>query len=114
MRLFLFLVSISLSIACGGAANAPKTNVNAGNSSPANTSKPGPPPVYGYEVVKAYPHDPKCFTEGLFYHDGFLYESCGEFRKSSLRKVDLETGKVSQKWDNPPEDFGEGIAMIGD
>ena len=63
-------------------------------------------------MVKSYPHDPKAFTEGLFYHDGFLYESTGQ--KSSLRKVELETGKVVQKFDLPREDFGEGIAMLGD
>jgi glutaminyl-peptide cyclotransferase len=62
-------------------------------------------------VVKTYPHDPKAFTEGLFYHDGFLYESTGQNGKSSLRKVELETGKVVQKFDLPPEDFGEGIAL---
>lgn len=114
MRLFLLLVSILISTACGGPANAPKTNVNAGNTAPASTAKAGPLPVFGYEVVKAYPHDPKAFTEGLFYHDGFLYESTGEKGQSSLRKVELETGKVVQKWDMPREDFGEGISMIGD
>jgi glutaminyl-peptide cyclotransferase len=64
--------------------------------------------------VNTYPHDPKAFTEGLFYHDGFLYESTGQPRKSTLRKVELITGKVVQKFDLPPESFGEGISMIGD
>jgi glutaminyl-peptide cyclotransferase len=59
-----------------------------------------------------YPHDPKAFTEGLFFKDGFLYESTGQEKASSLRKVELETGKVVQKWDMPPEDFGEGIAEL--
>src|SRR5436309_13653408 len=111
MRLFLLLVSLSISTACGGGANTLNNN---SNRSPANTAKAGPLPVYGYEVVKSYPHDPKAFTEGLFYHDGFLYESTGEKGHSQLRKVDLETGKVVQKWDLPPDEFGEGIAMIGD
>ena len=72
-------------------------------------------PVYGYEVVKAYPHDPKAFTEGLYYRDGYLYESTGgDPGESSIRKVELETGKVVQKWDLPREDFGEGCAQIGD
>lgn len=112
MRLFLLLVSILISTACGGPVNVPKANVNAGNTAPANTAKAGPLPVYGYEVVKAYPHDPRAFTEGLFYHDGFLFESTGEEGQSSLRKVDFETGKVVQKFDLPREDFGEGISMI--
>ena len=106
MLLFIF---ISISLACGGVANTPKPNINV-NAKP----QPSAVPVYGYEVVKSYPHDPKAFTEGLFYHDGFLYESTGEENESTLRKVELETGKVVQKWNLPKEDFGEGISMIGD
>lgn len=104
----LLLVLISITFACGGPANTSKPNTNT------TTVKAAALPVYGYEVVKSYPHDPKAFTEGLFYHDGFLYESTGEEGASSLRKVELATGKVVQKWDLPREDFGEGIAMIGD
>jgi glutamine cyclotransferase len=71
---------------------------------------PDPPPVqYGYQVVHTYPHDPKAFTEGLFYLDGFLYESTGIEGESSVRKVRLETGEVVQKHDLPAEYFGEGI-----
>jgi glutamine cyclotransferase len=66
-------------------------------------------PVYGYEIVHTYPHDPAAFTEGLFYLNGFLYESTGLERQSSIRKVALETGQVVQKVDVPPEFFGEGI-----
>ena len=108
MRPILLFLCLLVSVACGGPGNnAVKPNVNA--KTPVQ-----PLPVYGYEVVRSYPHDPKAFTEGLFFNDGFLYESTGEERRSSLRKVELETGKVVQKWDNPPEDFGEGTAMIGD
>src|SRR5580658_6631058 len=49
-------------------------------------------PVYGYEIVHTYPHDPTAFTEGLFYLNGFLYESTGLEHHSSIRKVRLETG----------------------
>lgn len=66
-------------------------------------------PVYGYEVVHTYPHDPTAFTEGLFYLNGYLYESTGLERHSSIRKVRLESGEVVQKLDIPPEYFGEGI-----
>jgi len=111
MRFVILFFSAAMAVGCSSAANTPEPNVNTANT---NTAKPGPAPVYGYEVVKSYPHDPKAFTEGLFFYDGFLYESTGEEGKSSLRKVELETGKVVQKWDMPREDFGEGIAMIGD
>ena len=66
-------------------------------------------PVYGYEIVNTYPHDTQAFTEGLFYLNGYLYESTGLERESSIRKVKLETGEVVQKVDVPPQYFGEGI-----
>ncbi|WP_430392288.1 glutaminyl-peptide cyclotransferase [Dyella sp. 20L07] len=66
-------------------------------------------PVYGYRVVHVYPHDTSAYTEGLFYKDGFLYESTGEAGESTVRKVALETGKVVQRHDLPAQYFGEGI-----
>jgi glutamine cyclotransferase len=66
-------------------------------------------PVYGYDIVHTYPHDPAAFTEGLFYLHGFLYESTGLEQHSSIRKVRLETGEVLQQHDVPSQYFGEGI-----
>jgi len=112
MRFLLIFFTCAFVFGCSGEArNTQKTSVNA-----ANTNKPAPLPVYGFEVVKAYPHDPKAFTQGLFFSGGFLYESTGgeEAGRSSLRKVEIETGKVVQKWNLPAGDFGEGIAMVGD
>lgn len=71
-------------------------------------------PVQGYKVVHSYPHDPDAFTQGLFFLDGFLYESTGLQGRSSIRKVELETGKVVQQVDLPGEVFGEGITRWGD
>src|SRR5437667_8762970 len=68
-------------------------------------------PVYGYRIVRAYPHDPKAFTQGLEYHDGFLYEGTGLNGRSSIRKVKLETGEVVQRRDVPSRYFGEGITI---
>jgi glutaminyl-peptide cyclotransferase len=65
--------------------------------------------LYDYEIVNTYPHDPEAFTQGLFFLDGALYESTGLKGRSSLRKVDLETGHVLQRYDLPPDIFGEGI-----
>lgn len=65
--------------------------------------------MYGYRVVHTYPHDPTAFTEGLFYLNGFLYESTGLEGHSSIRKVKLETGEVIQKKDLSASYFGEGI-----
>ena len=68
-----------------------------------------PTPVYGYQIVHAYPHDPKAFTEGLFFLDGYLFESTGLEGRSSVRKTALETGRVVEKHDLAPAYFGEGI-----
>jgi len=66
-------------------------------------------PVYEPQVVHTFPHDARAFTEGLFYLDGFLYESTGLSGASSIRKVELSTGRVLQKRDIAAPVFGEGI-----
>jgi glutaminyl-peptide cyclotransferase len=71
-------------------------------------------PYMTYEVVNAYPHDPAAFTQGLIYHDGYLYESTGLYGESSLRVVELETGKVLQQVDLLPQYFGEGLTLWED
>jgi len=70
-------------------------------------------PIYGYEVVHAYPHDTRAFTEGLFYREGFLYESTGLEGYSTVRKVRLETGEIVQMSRFPQQVFGEGIVDWG-
>lgn len=70
-------------------------------------------PVYRYEVVNEYPHDPAAFTQGLIYRDGFLFESTGLNGRSSLRKVQLETGKVLQQIPVDTQYFGEGLTDWG-
>jgi glutamine cyclotransferase len=71
-------------------------------------------PTYGFEVVRSYPHDPQAFTEGLFYRNGYLYESTGMEGRSSVRKVRLETGEVLTGINLPAELFGEGIVDWGE
>jgi glutamine cyclotransferase len=71
------------------------------------------PAVYGYEVVREYPHDPEAFTQGLIFRDGFLYESTGQTGRSSVRKVTLETGEVVQRHMLATEHFGEGLTDWG-
>jgi glutaminyl-peptide cyclotransferase len=73
---------------------------------------PMPPPEYTFKIIHVFPHDPNAFTQGLVYHDGFLYESTGLQGRSSLRKVRLETGEVLQRTDLSAEFFGEGITIL--
>jgi len=70
-------------------------------------------PVFGYQVVRAYPHDPQAFTQGLVFLDGVLYEGTGLNGRSSIRKVRLESGEVLQMQKTDGQYFGEGIAVWG-
>ena len=72
-----------------------------------------PVPVYGFEVVHAYPHDPTAFTQGLVFRDGLLLESTGR-SPSTIRKVRLEDGVVLQRRQLDPAYFGEGLTVLGD
>lgn len=73
-------------------------------------SGPFTAPVHGYEIVRTYPHDTGALTQGLVYDNGFLYESTGERERSTLRKVELATGKVVQRIAIDPAQQAEGLA----
>jgi glutamine cyclotransferase len=74
----------------------------------------GKTPWYGYRVIRSTPHDRQAFTQGLFYADGCLYEGTGLHGRSSLRKVDLASGRVLKEIRLAPSYFGEGITALGD
>jgi Glutamine cyclotransferase len=119
MRFYLFIFIASLTLACNNAAeNANSVSSNSTNKPTAN-SEPMIVPEYSYEIVNTYNHDPQAFTQGLIYYKGSLYEGTGGYRKldrfsSSLRKVDLKTGKVERKFDLADDYFGEGITIFDD
>jgi glutaminyl-peptide cyclotransferase len=69
-------------------------------------------PVQGYKIVSTYLHDPTAFTEGLVYKDGLLIESTGQYGKSEIRKVKLETGAILEKRGLPANVFGEGLTYL--
>jgi glutamine cyclotransferase len=71
-------------------------------------------PVSSVRIVRSYPHDVQAFTEGLFYRNGSLYESTGLEGRSSIRRVELATGKVIQQRSLDARYFGEGIVAAGD
>ena len=66
-------------------------------------------PVYGYRVVRSYPHDPGAFTQGLLVRNGFFYEGTGTNGRSGIRKVKIDTGEVLQVQPLSAAYFGEGI-----
>jgi len=71
------------------------------------------PTEYTFEVVRQFPHDPRAFTQGFTYNDGFFYEGTGRTGQSSLRQVNPENGHVVRKVDLAPDLFGEGITVLG-
>lgn len=73
----------------------------------------GVAPTEGYRVVHAYPHDSSAFTQGLVIVDGMLYEGTGLSGRSSVRVVDLATGRVLQSVKVPDKYFGEGLTDWG-
>jgi glutaminyl-peptide cyclotransferase len=79
---------------------------------PAHQNSVARPPECTFEIVRTFPHDSNAFTQGLAYRDGFLYEGTGLQGRSSLRKVNLETGEVVREIDLAPEFFGEGITVL--
>ncbi|ARV07725.1 glutamine cyclotransferase [Polaribacter sp. SA4-10] len=72
------------------------------------------PAIYEYKIINEYPHDTKAYTQGLEYYNGFLYETTGRRGQSTLRKVELETGKVLKKIDLDKKYFGEGMTIVND
>ena len=80
---------------------------------PANQDSPSVS-IYSYRVVHVYPHDTNAFTQGLEYQGGSLFEGTGLNGQSSLRREELETGRVLQEIRVPERFFGEGITVLGD
>ncbi len=70
-------------------------------------------PIYGVKIVATYPHDTRAYTQGLFYLDGFLFESTGQIGQSNIRRVRLKDGVVLQSQAISPSMFGEGMVNWG-
>jgi glutamine cyclotransferase len=68
---------------------------------------------WSVEVVQSYPHDPLAYTQGLVFDRGVLFEGTGKYRESTLRRVELQTGRVLQSVRLPNDVFGEGITVRG-
>ena len=67
-----------------------------------------------YRAVAEFPHDAKAFTQGLAIVNGQMFEGTGKKGESTLRKVDLKTGRVELIVRIDPVYFGEGITVLND
>src|ERR1044072_3486158 len=104
IRLILVLALALSCFQCQAGANSDR---------PANTTAANAPvPSYGYQIVNIWPHDSNAFTQGLILVDGKRLESTGPEGHSSLRSVELETGKILKKVAVPEPYFAEGIAVL--
>ena len=103
LRLILVLAWALSCLQCQAGANSDR---------PANTAANAVVPKYSYQIVNIWPHDSNAFTQGLILMDGKLLESTGQEGRSSLRSVELETGKILKKVDVPEPYFAEGIAVL--
>lgn len=74
---------------------------------------PSQAPQLTYKTLNTFPHDPAAFTQGLFVQNGRMYESTGRYKQSSLRIVDVTTGKPEITKKLPDNYFAEGIATFG-
>lgn len=70
------------------------------------------PKNYSFKLVNTYPHDKNAYTQGLEFHNGFLYETTGQRGQSVLRKVAIKTGKVLQETKLDDKYFGEGMTIL--
>lgn len=77
-------------------------------------NRPPRTPIREFVVVRTWPHDTHAYTQGLTFADGVLYEGTGRYGASSLRAIDLDTGRILKRVDLPDTYFGEGIAVLGD
>ncbi len=107
----LWVLAATLALLAGGCGRSAPTAAAAGVASP---KADRPVPQYTYTILNTYPHDRAAFTQGLIFLQGILLESTGLYGSSSLRKVELETGRVLASVPIPAEFFGEGMTVIGD
>ncbi len=112
MNRFLAILFIMLVTSLMSCAGVPVTTPVA--SSPPDSLLLNKVPTYTYRVLNSYPHDRQAFTQGLAYENGFLYESTCLPGRSSLRRLDLESGQIMQIHQLPDDLFAEGITISGD
>jgi glutamine cyclotransferase len=105
------LVLLTAIVAVSGPGCQKETTTPGTGAAVAVSTQPAPP-VYAYRVANTWPHDRTAFTQGLVYLNGVLLESTGLYGRSSLRRVELETGRVLQQVTVPSDCFAEGLAAL--
>ena len=107
------LLALALSLTTPACAQQPAAAAAELGNNAAQAAAAPAPVNYSYRVVATYAHDPRAYTQGLFFLNGSLYESTGQVGQSTIRKVRFEDGQVLQSVPIPPGLFGEGIVNWG-
>jgi glutaminyl-peptide cyclotransferase len=105
---------LMIGVVCAAVAGVVAACEGANSEPEEETPMEAPAPVESVEQVRSYPHDSTAFTQGLVWRGGRLYESTGRYGESTLRLVELETGRVLQRAELGQQYFAEGLAAVGD
>ncbi len=109
MKIYCLILLAVVTAACGGSSGRQRAAVT--RTSVSDTVRKTIPKRYGYKVVKVYPHSENSYTQGLFWNDGHLWESIGEYGRSALLKVDLESGREEARRNLGSVYFAEGTVL---
>lgn len=107
MRFAIFLLPLAVLFSCGGRASS--TTVATTEVARPTIIKPQ---TYNYIIRNTYPHARTSYTQGLFWYDGSLWESTGEYGRSKMMRVDLESGRATKSVNLPKREFGEGAVLL--
>ena len=108
----LLVVSLLALAGCGKPASPKAVSVPASPAPASSSARPGIV-RYSYEIVKVWPHDRDAFTQGLVFRQGSLIESTGLNGRSTLREVEIATGRALKQVALSPAYFAEGLAVLG-
>ena len=111
-RLLVLMLVIGTAWQCGNNGRQ-EASGSVGNESSAAAPREAVALRLTTRVLGSFPHDPEASTQGLLWHDGRLFESTGIWGRSSVRRVDLDSGTVESRVDLAPDLFGEGLALVG-
>lgn len=103
------LAPILLLCACGGGS---RSSAGTQQAAGGGAESGGKPTLYTFSVKAVYPHDESSYTQGLYWHDGYLWEGTGQYGYSSLRQVELESGRAVKEIPLERRYFGEGIVLF--
>ena len=107
MRFAILLLPLAVLFSCGGRASSSAV-------APNEVARPAivTPKNYNYIIRNTYPHQRTSYTQGLFWYDGTLWESVGEYGRSKMTRVDLESGRTLASVSLPKREFGEGAVLL--